>query len=72
MGFEPVTLQCWFKYFHFEITRSQVMNESGYPKFFRLHYGIAKIVFITVMIIASLDFTSTAQYMIHFMYHLVH
>ena len=30
MGFEPVTLQCQFKCFHDERTRSQVMNESGH------------------------------------------
>ena len=36
------------------------------PEFFSLLYAIAKIAFITVTIIASLDFISTVQYMIYF------
>ena len=34
-------------------------------------YAIAKLPFITARIIASLDFMSAVQYMIHFVYHFV-
>ena len=34
-------------------------------------YAIAKIAFITARIIASLDFISAVQYMIHFIYHFI-
>ena len=33
---------------------------------------LLKFAFITVMKIASLDFISSVQYMIHFIYHFVH
>ena len=45
----------------------QIFN-CGY---FRLLYAIAKIAFINARIIASLDFISAVQYMIHFIYHFI-
>ena len=42
------------------------------PEFFGIFYAIAKIVFITVRITASLDFIFPVHYFIHFAYHFVH
>ena len=41
------------------------------PEFFRLLYAFAKIASVTARIMASLDFISAVQYVIHFIYHFI-
>ena len=54
------------------VSRGHRFKPCWSPEFFRLLYAIAKIVFITVRIIASFDFISAVHIiMIHFIYHFI-
>ena len=63
MGSEPVTPRYWR-------SNHPSYEASVSPEFFRL-YAVAKIAFIALRIIASLDFIPAVPYVIHFIYRFV-
>ena len=69
-GFEPVTSRCRCDVLTKWALKPLVLRASRLWVF-SLLYTISKIAFITARIIASLDFISAVQYMIHFILEII-